>query len=228
MWSLPAELHSTDGFSEWARTKLQVDSVHSFLEGPCFDPHANLLVSDIPQGRIFSISPAGETGVIADYEGEPNGLAVHSDGTVLTADYQHGLLALDPGAREPRTVAVRYNTERFRGLSDLVLADIYFTDQGQSDLVRPTGRVFRYREGTGVELLICGSDAGLQLSGRVVQPGDLLIEVPLLLKVRGPSGRGPVGVERGFGVAVEFEEVGAHRMKAAIGVDPAVGFQAVE
>jgi gluconolactonase len=156
---VPAALRRGDVPFEWARTKLQVDSVHSSLEGPWFDRQGNLLVSDIPYGRIFSISPAGDSRVLADYDGKPNGLAIRPDGTVLIADYEHGLLALEPGTEEPRSLAMRYNAERFRGLSGLVVAAsgmVYFTDQGQSDLLRPTGRVFRYRDGAGVELLLSG------------------------------------------------------------------------
>jgi hypothetical protein len=68
----------------------------------------------------------------------------------------------------------------------------------------------------------------VQPSDRGLQPRDLPIEVPLLLNVRGLLDRGSVGVQRGLGVAVQFEEVGAHRMKAAIAVDPGVGLQTVE
>jgi gluconolactonase len=45
-------------------------------------------------------------------------------------------------------VLERARLERFRGCNDLVFAsngDLYFTDQGQSGMHDPTGRVFRLR-----------------------------------------------------------------------------------
>ena len=42
----------------------------------------------------------------------------------------------------------RYHREHFKGVNDLTFAsngDLYFTDQGQSDLADPTGRVYRLR-----------------------------------------------------------------------------------
>ena len=54
--------------------------------------------------------------------------------------------------RAPKTGAVSPvvtgpSKERFKGVNDLIFAangDLYFTDQGQTGLHDPTGRVFRY------------------------------------------------------------------------------------
>ncbi len=47
--------------------------------------------------------------------------------------------------------------EKFKGLNDLVFArngDLYFTDQGQTGLHDPTGRVYRYTHTGPLECLI--------------------------------------------------------------------------
>lgn len=117
-----------------------------FIEGPSFDRDGNLYLVDIAFARIFRISPAGDVDVVVEYDGEPNGLKIHRDGRILIADHKHGILLLDPDKGTVTPVVQRYLTETFKGLNDLFIArngDIYFTDQGQSSVTDPTGRVYR-------------------------------------------------------------------------------------
>ena len=132
--------------SAWADANRGGDSLDSFLEGPCFDEAGNLFVVDIPFGRIFRVTP-GEWELVAEYEGWPNGLARGADGSFLVADHRHGLLTLDTetGALAPFLDSI--GGEGFRGLNDLVAGpggSILFTDQGQTGLQDPTGRVWRW------------------------------------------------------------------------------------
>jgi gluconolactonase len=118
----------------------------SFIEGPSFDAEGNLHVVDIPFGRTFKIAPGGEWSLVIAYEGWPNGLKIAADGRILVADYKHGLMALDAKAGRMQPLLTARNSESFRGCNDLHLAgngDIYFTDQGQTGLHDPTGRVYR-------------------------------------------------------------------------------------
>jgi gluconolactonase len=171
---LPADHRRGDRDCPWAQEVLGVDRVDAFLEGPAFGADGTLYVSDLAHGRIFRVDGAGAFTVVADYDGEPNGLAVHPDGSLFIADYRLGLLRMAPGD-QPRPVVTRYRLEPFLGLSDLVFGmdgTLYFTDQGQSDLRRPIGRVFRYRPEYGLDILMEGipSPNGLALS----PPGDVL------------------------------------------------------
>ena len=59
----------------------------------------NLYCVDIPWGRVFRIDPKGEFTLIAEYDGEPNGLKIHRDGRIFIADYKHGIMVLDPARR---------------------------------------------------------------------------------------------------------------------------------
>jgi gluconolactonase len=63
-----------------------------FLEGPAFDRAGNLYVVDLAFGRIFKVSPQGEFDVALEYDGEPNGLAIHKDGRIFIADHKQGIL----------------------------------------------------------------------------------------------------------------------------------------
>ena len=122
----------------------------SFLEGPSFDRAGNLYVVDIPYGRIFRVSPHGKFDVVAEYDGEPNGLRIHQDGRIFVADHKKGILLLEPASGRITPVVTRYHRESFKGVNDLTFAsngDLYFTDQGQTDLADPNGRVYRYTAG---------------------------------------------------------------------------------
>ena len=150
--------------SDWCDANKPGHEIDSFLEGPTFDAEGNLYVTDIPFGRIFRISPSLEWTLAAQYDGWPNGLALHRDGSLWIADYRRGLLRLDPSRRNgngtPATVLGHRNSESFKGLNDLTFdakGRLYFTDQGQTGLQDPTGRVYRYDEQRGSLEMIVGN-----------------------------------------------------------------------
>ncbi len=133
--------------SAWGDANKAGAILPSFLEGPSFDRTGQLYVVDIPWGRVFRISPAGEWTLVIEYDGWPNGLKIRKDGQIFITDYMNGLMQLDPASGTIRTVVGHHRSEGLKGVNDLVFAsngDIYFTDQGQTGLQDPTGRVFRY------------------------------------------------------------------------------------
>lgn len=131
----------------WADANRSGHLIGSFLEGPSFDRQGHLYVVDVPFGRIFRISPEGEWSLVAEYDGWPNGLKIHGDGTIYITDYKRGILTLDPATGTLSPVLEHVGSEAFKGVNDLIFApngDMYFTDQGQTGLQDPTGRVYRY------------------------------------------------------------------------------------
>ena len=117
-----------------------------FIEGPSFDRDGNLFLVDIAFGQIYRVSPQAAVALVLEYDGEPNGLKIHRDGRIFVADHKNGLMLLDPVAGTITPFIERYRTESFKGLNDLVFSksgDLYFTDQGQTGLQDPSGRVFR-------------------------------------------------------------------------------------
>ena len=130
-----------------------------YLEGPSFDRDGNLYVVDIPFGRVFRVSPDGVFALVAEYDGEPNGLKIHRDGRIFITDYKNGIMLLDPASGAVTPFLERHWTERFKGVNDLFFAangDLYFTDQGLTGLHDPTGRVFRLTPGGRLDLLLGG------------------------------------------------------------------------
>ena len=157
----------------WADANLAGHQLDCFLEGPSFDRMGRLYVVDIPYGRVFRISPDAQWSLVAEYDGWPNGLKIHADGRIFMTDYRHGIMLLNPDSGAVEPYVKTWRSESFRGVNDLIFAssgELYFTDQGQTGLHDPTGRVFRLRN-TGKEpgalecLLNCGpSPNGLTLN----------------------------------------------------------------
>ena len=188
--SLPQQFR-TRTTSVWAGANRPGRSTDSFLEGPVFDRHGNLYVTDIPFGRIFRIDAAGEWTLVAEYDGEPNGMKFLDDATLLVTDYKNGLMQVDVATGQVRGFLERRNTERFRGVNDLVFdraGNLYFTDQGQTGLHDPTGRLYRLRPNGQLDLLLANvpSPNGVCLSPDesvlylAVTRGNCVWRVPLL------------------------------------------------
>lgn len=165
--SMPAKFRNKRR-TAWADPNRQGAEVDSFLEGPSFDRAGNLYFVDIPFGRIFRITPGGAWELVVEYDGWPNGLKLHQDGRFFIADYRRGLLALDPGRGTVAPVVETAYSEGFKGLNDLHFAangECYFTDQGQTGIADPTGRVFRLRADGGLE----------RLAGNVPSPNGITL-----------------------------------------------------
>jgi gluconolactonase len=154
---MPARLRRTGRRSAWADANRGGHPVDCFLEGPVFDDAGHLYVTDIPWGRIFRIDAAGAWELVAEYDGEPNGMKFLDAGTLLITDYKNGLMALDIASGQVRPYLERRNSERFKGVNDLVFdarGNLYFTDQGQSGMHEPTGRVYRLAPDGRLDLLL--------------------------------------------------------------------------
>ncbi len=167
--SMPAHWRKTGVRSPWADANRGGMPVDSFLEGPVFDDTGNLYVTDIPWGRIFRINPAGDWELVAEYDGEPNGMKFLNSHELLVADYKQGLVRIDVRTGKVSSFLERRNSERFKGVNDLVFdskGNLFFTDQGQSGLQDPTGRVYRLSPTGKLDLLLSNvpSPNGVALS----------------------------------------------------------------
>ncbi|WP_321932457.1 SMP-30/gluconolactonase/LRE family protein [Burkholderia cenocepacia] len=166
---MPEKFRKPDVRTEWARANRGGMVTDSFLEGPVWDPDGYLFVTDIPHGRIFRISPSGDWDLVVEYDGEPNGMKRFDASHLIITDYRNGLMLLDIERGEIRPYLERRNTERFKGVNDLTLdsaGNLYFTDQGQTGLHDPTGRVYRLSPDGKLDMLLgtCPSPNGLVLS----------------------------------------------------------------
>ena len=154
--ALPAKYRAR-ARTAWSDPNRQGAEVDSFLEGPSFDRDGNLWCVDIPFGRIFRVSAQGDWELVTQYDGWPNGLKIHRDGRIFIADYRKGLLQLDPRTARIEEILGTGFSESFKGLNDLHFADngdLYFTDQGQSGIADPSGRVWRLRASGELQRLV--------------------------------------------------------------------------
>ena len=188
---LPERFRRTGVRSDWANANRGGLAVDSFLEGPVFDASGNLYVTDIPFGRIFRIDAAGEWELVAEWVGEPNGMKFLNERQLIITDYRNGLMCCDISTGAIRPFLDRRNSERFKGVNDLVFGskgNLYFTDQGQTGLHDPTGRLYRLAPDGRLDLLLSNvpSPNGVALSPdeRVlylgVTRGNQVWRVPLL------------------------------------------------
>jgi gluconolactonase len=143
--------------SAWGDANAAGMPLDAFLEGPSFDRAGNLYVTDIPFGRVFRVSPRGEWTLVTEYDGWPNGLKIHKDGRIFITDYKRGIMLLDPSSGNVTPLIDHRGSESFKGVNDLFFAangDLYFTDQGQTGLHDPTGRVYRYDTAGRLTMLV--------------------------------------------------------------------------
>lgn len=143
--------------TDWSAANKPGLKLDCFLEGPSFDRAGNLYVTDIPNGRIFRITPALAWELVVEYDGWPNGIAIHRDGTLWIADYRRGILRLDPASGRVEPVLAHRNSEGLKGPNDLTFdlqGNLYFTDQGQTGLHDPTGRVYRLAPGGRIDTIM--------------------------------------------------------------------------
>ncbi|KAM5341690.1 hypothetical protein ACJ41O_014721 [Fusarium nematophilum] len=127
--------------SEW-RGGFARSFQHIFLEGPVVDSAGNLYVVDIPYGRILKVDPEKKVS---------------------------GILSFDPSTGRIGPKLARKNLERFKGPNDLIIdsqENLYFTDQGQTGMTDPTGRVYRLSPDGKLDTLLDNgpSPNGLALS----------------------------------------------------------------
>jgi gluconolactonase len=176
--AMPAEFRRKQR-TEWADANRPGAMTDCFIEGPSFDAEGNLFVVDIPFGRIFRITPDRKWSVIIEYDGWPNGLKISRDGRILVADYRHGIMEFDAQAGRMRKVLTSRNSESFKGCNDLHLAgngDIYFTDQGQTGLHDPTGRVYRLKTDGRLDCLL---STGISPNGLVLDRDEAVLFVAM-------------------------------------------------
>jgi gluconolactonase len=208
--SLPDEFRRRGTVTSWSAMNRLGATGDSFLEGPVFDPVGNLYVTDIEYGRVFRVDPSGAWTLIAEWDGEPNGLTFLSPSQLLTTDFRNGLMVVDIGTGEVTPFLDRRNTEGFKGVNDLVFdrrGTLYFTDQGTTGMHDPTGRIYRLTSGGRLDAIVDNipSPNGLALSPDerllyvAVTRGNSVWRVPLLtdggvakvgqyLSVNGPAG----------------------------------------
>ena len=166
---LPDHFRSPDRNNVWAAANRGGQLTDSFLEGPIWHPSGCLYLTDIPYGRIFRVDMAGNWDLIVQYDGEPNGMKLVDPDTLLITDYHHGLMKLSLKTQDVTPWLPRRHSESFRGVNDLTpdsRGNLYFTDQGQTGLHDPTGRVYRLSQDGRLDILLdnCPSPNGLVLS----------------------------------------------------------------
>ncbi len=114
--------------------------------------------STFPSVAFFGLRLTEKWTLVIEYEGWPNGLKISREGRIFVADYRRGIMELDT---KSRAHAAGYWPHAIRSPSRAAMicishpnGDIYFTDQGQTGLHDPTGRVYRLKPSGQLDCLI--------------------------------------------------------------------------
>lgn len=177
---MPDHFRKKNQDAAWVQANKPGHRLDCFLEGPSFDRQGNLYVTDIPYGRVFRISPLGDWTLVTEYDGWPNGLKIHRDGRIFLADYKNGIIQLDASTGQITPVLTNKRSEAFKGLNDLFFDSrgrLYFTDQGQTGMHDPSGRVYRFDLDTGrLDTLLSN---GVSPNGLVMSPDESTLYVAM-------------------------------------------------
>lgn len=165
--------------STWSDANRGGHAVDSFLEGPVFDDQGNLYATDIPFGKVFRVTPDLQWDLVVEYDGEPNGMKFLDAQHIVITDYRNGLMLLDVSSGSIQGFLERRNTESFKGVNDLVFdsrGNLYFTDQGQTGMHDPSGRVYRLSRDGKLDVLLSNAPSP---NGLVLSPDEKFLFVAL-------------------------------------------------
>jgi sugar lactone lactonase YvrE len=90
-----------------------------------------------------------------------------------------GILHFDPSTRQIAPKLPRRHLERFKGPNDLIVdshGSLYFTDQGQTSITDPSGKVYRLSAGGKLDTLV---DNGVSPNGLALSPDKRVLYVAM-------------------------------------------------
>ncbi|EME20439.1 SMP-30/gluconolactonase/LRE family protein [Rhodococcus triatomae] len=155
----------------------------TFPEGPVALPNGDVLVVEVLGGTLTRVAPDGNTTVVAEVGGGPNGAAIGPDGRAYIAncggmigtevygyvfaggipdDYAGGSIqAVDLDTGEVETLYTECDGLQLRGPNDIVFdahGGFYFTDHGKSDrTASDRGRLY-YATADGESIRLVAED----------------------------------------------------------------------
>ena len=101
-----------------------------FTEGPVWDPHGFLYVSDEEKNKLSRVYPDGRVETVLEI-GDPDGSTLDAQGRlVTTASVLRAIIQVDPDGQY-RVLADKYEGKKFNSPNDIVVGPdgaLYFTD----------------------------------------------------------------------------------------------------
>jgi len=146
-------------FLEGSRLE-KVATGFGFTEGPVWDPHGFLYVSDEEKNRLSRVYPDGRVETLLEI-GDPDGSTLDAQGHfITTASVLRAIIQVEPDGRY-KVLADKYEGKRFNSPNDIVMGPdgaLYFTDptldlpKGESQEI-PFQGVYRLGSDGSVRLL---------------------------------------------------------------------------
>jgi gluconolactonase len=141
-----------------------------FTEGPVWDPHGFLYVSDEEKNKLVRVYPDGRVETVLEI-GDPDGSTLDAKGRlVTTASVLRAIIQVDPDGKY-KVLADKYDGKKFNSPNDVILGPdgaLYFTDP-TLDLPKGEKQEIAYQ---GVYRL--GTDGSVRLlTTELAQPNGL-------------------------------------------------------
>jgi gluconolactonase len=141
-----------------------------FTEGPVWDPHGFLYVSDEEKNKLVRVYPDGRIETVLEI-GDPDGSTLDAQGRlVTTASVLRAIIQVEPNGQY-KILADKYDGKKFNSPNDIILGPdgaLYFTDP-TLDLVKGEKQEIPFQ---GVYRL--GNDGSVRLLTKdLVQPNGL-------------------------------------------------------
>ena len=139
---------------------VKVAEVPGYSEGVVVGRDGAIYISDVYNGTIYRVAPAGGEPVAWARTGAPNGHKILADGTHLVCDgSRRAVLRLDAAGKIIGEASSECDGKRLRAPNDLALdggnGGFYFTDPGGSSRENPVGTV-HYVDARGKTHLAAG------------------------------------------------------------------------
>ncbi len=102
-----------------------------FAEGPTADADGNVYFSDIPEQKIYKVTPQGKIYLFRDNTNHANGLAVNTRGDIVACEMDGRIVVISRNGKSLTVLANQFDSKRFNAPNDLAVdrsGGIYFTD----------------------------------------------------------------------------------------------------
>lgn len=128
------------------------------IGSPFFDDSGSLHILSQSTGAIKKLNSVGNTQVICNTNGQPNGACFNEHGILYVADFAHAGILAYPKDGEQEFVVGIYEDKQLKGPNSISITggDIFFTDSGslgESGLQSPTGSLFTITNSPSGQLL---------------------------------------------------------------------------
>jgi gluconolactonase len=127
----PGKTAAIEGIGPIAGKITRFRSDFHFVEGPTADADGNVYFSDIPEQKIYKITPQGKFYIFRENTNHANGLAVTPRGDIVACEMDGRVVVISRNGKSLIVLANQFDGKRFNAPNEAAVdreGGIYFTD----------------------------------------------------------------------------------------------------